>query len=218
MNFMEQLPAWVTWVFSGIGVFVLSAIFWALKKYVFKSDETDSSVDINNSQNVTQNVNVTIAGNHAITSFINTSPNYQCKDVDIEELKVKTHILFVDDESFKIVKIIKNTEGWINTNWVKDVKSLTAPEVRRADIVFVDINGVGGSLFNEQGLGLAGGIKRKYPEKRVIIYSEESEHNVFSENWKIVDDRLPKNADPIEFITKIETFAAEIYNEKIGKK
>ena len=215
---MEQLPAWVTWVFSGIGVFVLSAIFWALKKFVFKSEEPDSSVDINNNHNVTQSVSVTIAGDHAITSLINTSPNHQRRYVDIEELKVKTNILFVDDESFKIVKIIKNTEGWINTNWVKDIKSLTAPEVRRADIVFVDINGVGGSLFNEQGLGLAGGIKRKYPEKRVIIYSEESEHNVFSENWKIVDDRLPKNADPIEFITKIETFASEIYNEKIGKK
>lgn len=218
MNFMEQLPAWVTWVFSGIGVFVLSAIFWALKKFVFKSEKPDSSVDINNNHNVTQSVSVTIAGDHAITSLINTSPNHQRRDVDIEDLKVKTNILFVDDESFKIVKIIKNTEGWINTNWVKDIKSLTAPEVRRADIVFVDINGVGGSLFNEQGLGLAGGIKRKYPEKRVIIYSEESEHNVFSENWKIVDDRLPKNADPIEFITKIETFASEIYNEKIGKK
>ena len=215
---MDQLPGWVTWVFSGIGVFALTAIYWALKKFVFKSDETDSNIDSNNSQNVTQNVSVTIAGNHAITPLMNTSTNHQRRDVDIEELKVKTNILFVDDETFKIVKIIKNTEGWINTIWVKDVKSLTAPEVRRADIVFVDINGVGGSLFNEQGLGLAGGIKRKYPEKRVIIYSEESEHNVFSDNWKIVDDRLPKNADPIEFITKIETFATEIYNEKTGKK
>ncbi len=215
---MEQLPKWVTWVFSGIGVFILSAIFWALKKYVFKSDGKNTSIPNNNSQNVMQNVNVTITGNHTIAPLMNTSSTNKRKDVDIETLKVKTNILFVDDETFKIVKIIKYTEGWINTSWIKDVKSLTSPEVRRADIVFVDINGVGGSLFNEQGLGLAGGIKRKYPEKRVIIYSEESEHNVFSENWKIVDDRLPKNADPIEFITKIETFAAEIYNEKVSKE
>lgn len=214
---MDQLPGWVTWVFSGIGVFIISALLLVLKKNFFKSDEQESAVD-NNCQNVTQNVNVTFAGNHALAPQMDTSPSKQRRDVDIEELKVKTNILFVDDETFKIVKIIKNTEGWINTSWVKDVKSLTAPEVRRADIIFVDINGVGGSLFNEQGLGLAGGIKRKYPEKRVIIYSEESEHNVFSENWKIVDDRLPKNADPIEFITKIESFAAEIYNEKIAEK
>ena len=184
---------------------------------MFKPENEDTSASNINNHNITQNVTLNLNENSTIASLMQNSP-HQPKAVDVEELKVHTNILFVDDETFKIVKILKNTEGWINTNWVKDVKSLTAPEVRAADIIFVDINGVGGSLFNEQGLGLAGGIKRKYPEKRVVIYSEESEHNVFSENWKAVDDRLPKNADPIEFITKIETFAAEIYNEKASKK
>ncbi len=214
---MEQFPEWVKWVFSGIGVFLLSVLYWLLKNVFFKSENEDTSVSNANNQNITQNVTLNLNENPTITPLMQNTPQ-DSENVDVEELKVHTNILFVDDETFKIVKIIKNTEGWINTNWVKDVKSLTAPEVRAADIIFVDINGVGGSLFNEQGLGLAGGIKRKYPEKRVVIYSEESEHNVFSENWKAVDDRLPKNADPIEFITKIETFAAEIYNEKASKK
>lgn len=214
---MEQIPEWVKWVFSGIGVLFLSALFWLFKKIMFKSENDDMSASGTNNNNITQNVTLNLNENSTITPLMQSSA-HQFKAVDIEVLKVHTNILFVDDETFKIVKIIKTTEGWINTNWVKDVKSLTAPEVRAADIVFVDINGVGGSLFNEQGLGLAGGIKRKYPEKRVIIYSEESEHNVFSDNWKAVDDRLPKNADPIEFITKIEKFAAEIYNEKASKK
>lgn len=214
---MDQFPEWFKWFFSGIGVCLLSASFWFIKKILFKSESKDANVSNTNNQSITQNVTLNLNDNSTITP-LTQSNSHQSKTVDVEELKVHTNILFVDDETFKIVKIIKNTEGWINTNWVKDVKSLTSPEVRAADIIFVDINGVGGSLFNEQGLGLAGGIKRKYPEKRVIIYSEESEHNVFSENWKIVDDRLPKNADPIEFITKIETFAAEIYHEKTCKK
>lgn len=214
---MDQFPEWIKWVFSGIGVFLLSALYWLFKKVFVKSENEDTGASNSNNQSITQNVTLNLHENATITPVMQNNPHHS-GDVDVEELKVHTNILFVDDETFKIVKIIKNTEGWINTKWVSDVKSLTAPEVRAADIIFVDINGVGGSLFNEQGLGLAGGIKRKYPEKRVVIYSEESEHNVFSENWKVVDDRLPKNADPIEFITKIETFAAEIYHEKANKK
>ena len=31
---MDQFPEWVKWVFSGIGVLLLSALFWLIKKNI----------------------------------------------------------------------------------------------------------------------------------------------------------------------------------------
>lgn len=134
--------------------------------------------------------------------------------LSMDELKLRTNILFIDDESFKIVSILKKTEGWINTKSIKDIHSPSEPEIRWAHIIFVDVNGVGGNLFNNQGLGVAQEIKKRYPKKRVVLYSAETKHDAFSEAWDVVDARLPKNADPIVFITKVETFANSIFNNE----
>ena len=182
-----DLPSWVSWVFSGIGVLFFGYLvdfFFKKKKVQTKEENQKDSV---------------------------VPPKK--KVYSEEELKLRTHILFVDDESFKIVKILKTTEGWTNTKAVKDIKSLSATEVKWANIIFVDVNGVGSALFNDQGLGLAAAIKMKYPEKKVIIYSAESKRNVFNDSWDKVDKRLSKNADPIQFISIVETFANQIFNE-----
>ena len=66
------------------------------------------------------------------------------------------HILFIDDDiKFKVINILQ-TAGWQHTRIVKDVASLTDEAVKRAHILFVDINGVGKKLgFRDEGLGLA---------------------------------------------------------------
>lgn len=130
---------------------------------------------------------------------------------ELERRKKLINILFVDDDTkFKIIKIL-NVAGWINTKIVKDVENPDSDIVAKAHILFVDINGVGLKMqFKDEGLGLANYLKKKYPEKKVIIYSTEPNGYRFHEAFRRADDFLYKNADPIEFQEIIEQFSAEI--------
>lgn len=130
---------------------------------------------------------------------------------ELERRKKLINILFVDDDTkFKIIKIL-NVAGWINTKIVKDVENPDSDIVAKAHILFVDINGVGLKMqFKDEGLGLANYLKKKYPEKKVIIYSTEPNGDRFHEAFRKADDFLYKNADPIEFQEIIEQFSAEI--------
>lgn len=199
---------WYTWVFSGIGVVVISA----LCRWLFKArNKEKTSNDVK--QTIQQTVNVSVAGQDAKERVVEGEHRTLMHD-SVSDLKCQINILFVDDEKFPIVNILKKTEGWKNTKLVSDVKSLTCSDVKWAHIIFVDINGVGGTLYKDQGLGLAKGLKERYPNKKIILYSAETNHNAFSDAWDIVDARLPKDADPIQFIAKVEKYAIEIANDK----
>ena len=116
-----------------------------------------------------------------------------------------------------MVNILKQS-GWLNTSSRKDIEDLDAQIVKQANIIFVDINGVGTKLqFRNQGLGLAGALKDKYPNKKIIIYSAETTGNRFDKVLQKVDYCLPKNAEPYEFIQLVDQFAMEIYEEKDSK-
>lgn len=130
---------------------------------------------------------------------------------ELETRKKLTNILFVDDDTkFKIIKIL-NVAGWINSKIVKDIENPDSEIVTKAHILFIDINGVGLKMqFKDEGLGLANYLKKKYPEKKVIIYSTEPNGDRFHESFRNVDDFLYKNADPTEFQEIIEQFSAEI--------
>src|SRR5690606_36251362 len=117
-------------------------------------------------------------------------------------------ILFIDDNhtDFKMVSILKKA-GWTNTKAIKDLKDIDELKAREASIIFVDINGVGTQMFEDQGLGLAAALKDKYPDKTIILYSAEPTGNRFDKKLKKVDDSLPKNAEPYEFISLIEQYS-----------
>ena len=59
--------------------------------------------------------------------------------------------------------------------------------VTEADVIFVDINGVGLELSVDQGLGLASALKRKYPNKKIVIYSAETTGDRFHQALREVD-------------------------------
>lgn len=105
-----------------------------------------------------------------------------------------------------MVSILKKS-GWINTKSVKDVIDLDDPKVNEADIIFVDINGVGTTMFQDQGLGLASALKKKYESKKIILYSAEITGDRFHRALREVDGCLSKNAEPYQFINLIEEFA-----------
>lgn len=207
------------WLFSGIGVLFLSLII----NFLFKKKETESlkltkirveknpktnteiKPEIRNEINILNN----LSGENKQGNLVPKSAS-STKD-ELEIRKKLTNILFVDDDTkFKIIKIL-NVAGWINTKIIKDVDNPDSDLVKNSHILFVDINGVGIKMgFNDEGLGLANYLKKKYPKKKVILYSTESGGNRFHEALRKVDDFLYKNADPSEFQEIIEQFSAEV--------
>ena len=124
--------------------------------------------------------------------------------MDTQYIKDRAHILFIDDQSFEKVERLKEA-GWI-VEKVKDIKSLDDDKVRRSHVIFVDYKGVGKFLSpQEEGVGLIAALKKRYPTKRIVLYSAHSEFSLNDEiKHKIADDILPKNSDTYVYIEKIE--------------
>lgn len=183
---MEWLFSNKEWLFSGLGVTVLvSAV-----SLFFKNRPKESQP----AQNITQNVSQTVS------ISVDAPPTSNQGNFKIEQLKSSTKILFIDDDkAFKIVDILKRM-GWINTKLIKDINSLSDANVLSANVLFIDIQGVGKLLQEkDEGLGLALSIKRRYPEKIVVIYSAQEDGARFHEALSEADYSLPKNASPIRF-------------------
>ena len=173
------------WIFSGIGVAILGFISTRFYKKRRKSDLGD--VKIENNPSIQQNVNI-----YTGTSSATILSNEKDKIVSNADQKVKTNILFIDDEKFDNVEVLKQA-GWINTKRIKDIKRIDCDEVKAADVL----------LFpKEQGLGVAAKIKERFRDKYVVVYSAQPQqlHPSFGK----VDAVLPKDADPYQFINILE--------------
>ncbi|EHU9754481.1 hypothetical protein KZ559_004224 [Escherichia coli] len=172
----------------------------------FFSGQTQAVVQDSKPITNEQNVNLNIYNGNLDSSKKDDAMVDDKKDLDYK--KNTTKILFIDDEvRFKVVKILQKA-GWVHTKLIKDADSIDQVEIREAKIIFVDIQGVGLEITpNEEGLGLALALKTKYPEKKIIIYSAEQTGDRFHKALREVDDFLPKDADPYQFQTIVESFA-----------
>lgn len=143
---------------------------------------------------------------------INVSKGVSIDENYLNRLKKEIKVIFIDDDSkFKVVNILKNA-GWINTQCIPDIQNIDDQVLLDSDIVFVDVQGVGRDLnFKDEGLGLASWIKKRYPRKKVVIYSAVTKGERFHEALRIADDSLDKNADPYEFLSLVEQYAIELY-------
>lgn len=196
------------WLFSGIGVLFISLIITYFLNSGKKNVELikpDNKQEVKNEISITNNLS-----SRDFKSKI-APKSSSSTEAELEARKRLTNILFVDDDTkFKIIKIL-NVAGWINTKIIKDVVNPDSEVVSKSHIIFIDINGVGIKMgFNDEGLGLANYLKKKYPEKKIIIYSTESTGNRFHEALRNVDTFLSKNAEPFEFQEIIEQYSAEI--------
>ena len=139
-------------------------------------------------------------------------PRYELPDRSPDQLKAICRILFVDDGDFDVPDIIINS-GWKNTKKLCDVESIDSLDVVEADIIFVDISGVGRKLrFSDEGLGLISALKTKYPHKKVVVYSAQQTGDRFHPALSDADERLAKNADPFQFEVIVDRFARELFS------
>lgn len=176
--------------------------------------ETSTVPANNNEQKVDLKVNIFNGERADEKSSVNPINNQITREACIDSMKTRTNILFIDDdENFNVVQILKDS-GWKYTYTTIDIKSIDIPQVRRADVLFVDINGVGKLLkLTYEGLDLALMLKQKYPNKKVIIYSANKNSNSFHEAWNKCDFKLEKNALPYEFQNLVETFSIENFSK-----
>jgi ActR/RegA family two-component response regulator len=192
MNLLAWLNSNAEWVFSGIGISIFAAAAAALN-WLRRSGPNPT-------------VSPTVAtNNHQVVNVnLSPTPSSDLKSASKAKHKAAISILFIDDEiKFQVVNILRRN-GWTNTRIIKDVTSLEQPEVASADIFFVDIQGVGVSLgFKDQGLGLVIALRKKYPSKKIVIYSAENA-NAFHAAFGQANERISKDADPYEFMEAVE--------------
>ena len=187
------------WLFSGVGLAVLIWIYNFIFKKKNSDDEPDTPPISKRLPDLDEELRKATEQSPSINNVEDTGEKF-CKN--------NTYILIVDDEiKFKLPKILKGA-GWIHSKLVRDIDNLDHPDVKEADILFVDVQGVGIALgFKDEGLGLVEALKEKYPAKKVIIYSVVSEGNRFHNAFNVCDAALSKDADPYQFQRMVERFA-----------
>lgn len=132
----------------------------------------------------------------------------------LDELKNITKVLFIDDKAFKVIENIKEKDGWRNVSRIADAESLSQTEIQESHIIFVDIQGVGKKMnFKDGGLGLIVALKKEYPDKKIVMYSAESQGQIdaFHPAAGLVDARLRKTASLYEFSSTVERLAKEAF-------
>ena len=183
-NFLQFIFDNKEWIFSGIGVSVIAGVIALIRKQSGMKEQN---------QSVSQTVNVNVPIGESLNN-----DNKQFRE------KEEISILFIDDQSFDYVKNLKQA-GYVNVKKTSVVKRIDSPEICNANIIFVDINGVGESLFpKEQGLGVAKAIKKRFKDKKVYLYS--AQHHALNSDFNLLDGVLSKNADPYEFINIIDNY------------
>lgn len=211
----EWLSVNAEWIFSGLGVVIVTGIFGFIFRRSAKEENPHQGVIINNHANVSTNNSqklqpIIYDNSHSNSSML--KENFRGDDTmrakrSLESYKNDTKILFIDDDArFKVAKILAKS-GWVYTKLIKDASTLDDSDIINANILFIDVQGVGVEMgFTDEGLGLALAIKEKYPEKKVVIYSAETKGDRFHAALRRADSFLPKNADPYEFQKIVEDF------------
>ena len=116
---------------------------------------------------------------------------------------MSAHILFIDDDpEYKIDKILQKM-GFRHVDKIPDVTSVELTEIKQAEILFIDYNNVGKEIFGEkEGLGAALAIKKRYPSKKVVVYSGFP--HMYDNDLKHIDGLISKNSVPEQIRATIE--------------
>lgn len=120
--------------------------------------------------------------------------------------KDTVNILFIDDLDMPVVESLKKANYKVKK--VKDVKNIDDAEVKNAQIIFVDFDGVGKSISPQhQGVGLVKELKIKYKaSKFVILYTAQRTmptDTTMNTLFNNADARMRKDSDVTDFIEQI---------------
>lgn len=134
-----------------------------------------------------------------------TDPRPQTKQGSDFDKSRLVRVLFIDNDTrFKIIKILRKYD-WIKCDILGDLVEYDLPLLKEADIVFIDIEGVGKKLRpKEQGLGIVVDIHTRYPDKHIVIYSSSTKRDMTHQAFSIATGTLYKESEPSQFLRYIE--------------
>ncbi len=120
--------------------------------------------------------------------------------------KDNVNILFIDDLDMPVVESLRKANYKVKK--VKDIKDVDDADVKNAQIIFVDFDGVGKSISPlHQGAGLVKELKSKYgTSKFVVLYTAQPTmpaDTTMSSLFTIADARMRKDSDVTDFTDQI---------------
>lgn len=154
-------------------------------------------------------ISITSQGN---TMESNDIEEHNAKEpMNKQEIRDKKKLLFIDDQPYSMTKLLQRN-GWKNVKLVKDINRIDDDDVTEADIILVDIIGVGASMgFQDQGLGLAQALKDEYQStKKIIIYSQEEKGDRFHPALNKADKCVKKDSS----VYQLEKTLFELFGAK----
>lgn len=130
--------------------------------------------------------------------------------VSLEELQKLTRILFIDDTDQSDLIIYLKSEGW-DAHYIPDIEQITAVNVRNANLLFIDVMGIGSKLKLKDGLDVIKLLKETYPEKKVIMYSTNEKQDYSHPGFEIADKRIVKRGSYDIFMTTIIEMSKKMF-------
>ncbi len=120
--------------------------------------------------------------------------------------KDNVNILFVDDLDMPVVDSLKKAQYKVKK--IKDITNIDDAEVKNAQIIFIDFDGVGKSISPQhQGAGLVKELKTKYgSDKYIVLYTAQSTlpaDTTMNSLFNIADARMRKDSDVTDFTEQI---------------
>lgn len=191
----------VVWL---LGVIITIVIEEFLRRLFFKKEAPSatltrhaSSVGLGSISNIINVGSVSNSVEH------NKSSEERDPHTDLQALKGRTHILVIDDEEFGQMENVK-AMGWVNIRTIEDINDVDDANANWADIIFVDVQGVGKIYATKAGgVELIRALKNRYGKSKwLILYSANRRYGmeIFESG---ADAYLAKNARPIEIEKKI---------------
>lgn len=181
------------WTYTVIGGIIATVVGGYLLKKFFGANGTKAEgVHITNTINNQSPANPkTLGEKETVTGDVTKIVGY----------KKTARILFIDNESLRDkIRGLKNA-GWDNVTQIKDVENIDSPDIRDANVVFVDYKGIGGGE-KEQGLAVITALKTRYGEEKWLILF--TAYNVpVTAFEKGANDYLAKNSGTYETEQKI---------------
>lgn len=129
---------------------------------------------------------------------------------DLDEIRKRARILFIDDEEVPQIKVLKK-EGFAIDQW-KDIKNLKNIEEGNYDIIFLDIGGVGEGYSREGAIGILKDLKKSNPSVVLIAFSGQKFAIEKTKFFQLADDVLNKDARAVEIKSRIEDFLKEKFS------
>lgn len=120
--------------------------------------------------------------------------------------KDNVSILFIDDLDMPVVESLKKANYKVKK--IKDLKDIDDAEVKNAQVIFIDFDGVGKFVSPQhQGAGLVKELKIKYKSsKYVVLYTAQPTmptDTTMNSLFTIADARMRKDSDVTDFTEQI---------------